>query len=618
MVTVTIDEKKFEVPDGTTVLRAAETAGVHIPTLCDHKSLTPYGGCRLCLVEVEGMRTLQPSCTLPVMPNMVVHTNTAKVKEARKFILTLIFSERNHFCMYCQVSGGDCELQNAAYAEGMDHWPLQPNWQPYAVDASHPYFVLDNNRCILCRRCVRACAELIGNFTLGIEERGANSYLVADLGTPLGESTCISCGSCVQVCPTGALIDRQSAYRGRVKESITAKSICTRCSVGCGIETIHRDNTISRIEGDWESEVNHGVLCGLGRFEPLAETRDRLVTSMVKKENSLKAARYEDAIASAITGLKSESVSALVSSSLSGEALYGFKKVFADGLKAASVGCIGENDFTTAASLKTNFKKPYESDLNVLEAADLIITIGADVIQNHQVVGFMLKRAQPFGKKLVVVGDPQSKIKEFADEFVTLNGKTGDSLQKAAASTFVKNAKQIAVLLGNDISGKPEEVASSLYDFFTSIKKSGKEVTIISLKGNANSYASYLMDLDKPVSFKSAKAAFIFLGEEEPSQKLMKEMENVPFLVVQAAYSSPLTARANVVIPAPIWSEQSGHYINLEGKIQKAEKVLEAPEGVVTYQSVLTDLAKAVNVKLDGEWTKALDKSLLVTELTGA
>ncbi len=619
MVTVTIDEKKFEVPDGTTVLRAAESAGVQIPTLCDHKSLTPYGGCRLCLVEVEGMRTLQPSCTLPVMPNMVVHTNTAKVKEARKFVLTLLFSERNHFCMFCQVSGGDCELQNAAYAEGMDHWPLQPNWQPYAVDASHPYFVLDNNRCILCRRCVRACAELIGNFTLGIEERGANSFLVADLGTPLGNSTCVSCGSCVQVCPTGALIDRQSAYRGRVKDSITAKSICTQCSVGCGIETIHRDNTISRIEGDWESEVNRGVLCGLGRFEPLAETRNRIATSMVKNDSALKAARYEDAIAAASAGLKTDGLTAMVSSSLPGEVLYAFKKVFSDGLKAASVGSIDEYAYNSASpSLKSVFKKPYESDLNAIESADLVITVGADVVQDHQVVGFMLKRSLPFGKKLVVVGDPQSKIKEFADEFVTLNGKTSDSLQKAADSDFVKKASKIAVVLGKDISGKADIVASNLFDFVAGLKKAGKEVSIISLKGNANAYAAYLYDLDKAVSFRGAKAAFVFLGEEEPSQKLMKEMENVPFLVVQAAYSSPLTARANVVIPAPIWSEQTGHYINLEGKIQKAEKVLEAPEGVVTYQSVLTDLAKAVNIKLDGEWTKALDKSLLVTELTGA
>ncbi|WP_298007077.1 2Fe-2S iron-sulfur cluster-binding protein, partial [Anaerolinea sp.] len=157
MVTLTIDGRTVEVPEGTTVLRAAEKAGIKIPTLCDHPHLQPFGGCRVCVVEVEGLRTLQPSCTLPVSQNMVVHTNTPKVLAARKFVLTLIFSDRNHFCPYCQVSGGDCELQNTALEMGMTHWDYQPAWKPYPVDASHPNLVIDHNRCILCRRCVRAC-----------------------------------------------------------------------------------------------------------------------------------------------------------------------------------------------------------------------------------------------------------------------------------------------------------------------------------------------------------------------------------------------------------------------------------------------------------------------------
>jgi formate dehydrogenase major subunit len=146
MVKLTIDGKSIEVTEGTTVLRAAEQADVFIPTLCDHPHLSPYGGCRLCLVEVEGFRTLQPSCTLPASNNMVIHTDTPKIHAARKLVLSLIFSERNHFCPYCQVSGGDCELQNNAYLEGMTHWPIQPNWQPYEVDASHPYIILEHTR----------------------------------------------------------------------------------------------------------------------------------------------------------------------------------------------------------------------------------------------------------------------------------------------------------------------------------------------------------------------------------------------------------------------------------------------------------------------------------------
>src|SRR6266498_5621274 len=166
MVQITINGKQIEVPEGTTVLRAAEMAGVTIPRLCDHKELTPYGGCRLCIVEVQGVRVPMASCTLPVNNGMVVNTETDAIKKSRKFVLSMLFSERNHFCQFCQVSGGDCELQNAAYHEEMTHWPIQPGWNNFPVDTSHPYFVLDNNRCILCRRCVRACAEMAGNFTL--------------------------------------------------------------------------------------------------------------------------------------------------------------------------------------------------------------------------------------------------------------------------------------------------------------------------------------------------------------------------------------------------------------------------------------------------------------------
>lgn len=618
MVTVTIDDKKFEVAEGTTVLRAAESAGIKIPTLCDHKTLAPYGGCRLCLVEVDGMRTLQPSCTLPVMPNMVVHTDTPKVKEARKFVLTLIFSERNHFCMYCQVSNGDCELQNSAYAEGMTHWSLQPNWTPFTVDASNPYFVLDNNRCILCRRCVRGCAELVGNFTLGIEERGSDSVLVADIGTPLGDSTCISCGTCIQLCPTGALIDRQSAYLGRAKDAIHTKSICTKCSIGCGIEVVHRDNNVSRIEGDWDADVNGGLLCKLGRFEPIAEARDRIVTPMVKKGDSLKAATYKEAVDAAGAALKSDSVAALVSPSLSAETLYDFKKIFADGIKNSTVATLDDAGYSKAVSgFASAAKKPFEASLSDLKAADCVVSIGADLIENHQVAGFFVKRAQPTGTRLVVVDEAENKLNEYADEIIQPKVNLVDAVAKIKSSKLVEAASNICVVIGKS-SLMTADAAKALLGVVEELKKAGKTVSLISLKGKANSYAAYLYQLDGQVDLKKASAVFIVLGEEEPSQRLLKNLEGVPFVAVVAAYASALTARADVVFPAPIWSETEGHYINLEGKIQSAVKVINPPEGILNYHEILEACAKSAGTKLDGDWKKGLSKNLLVTELIGA
>ena len=329
MVHLQIDGKSIEAPEGTTVLRAAEQAGIEIPRLCDHPALKPFGSCRVCLVEVQGMRTLQPSCTLPVSENMVVRTSTPAVTEARKFVLALIFSERNHFCPYCQMTGGDCELQNTALEHGMTHWPIAPAWKPFQVDASNPYILLEHNRCILCRRCVRACSDLVGMSTLGFEERGSQSMLTADLGKPLGQSSCISCGVCVQVCPTGTLTDRHAAYQGRDKTGEMVDTICIECGIGCGTSVFVRDNRVVRVDGDWQSEVSGGVLCKAGRFTLLDEKRDRVSVPMVRKDGKLVETSWEEAFRAAAGGLKSAPLQAVGSSRLSVEALYALKQLAA-------------------------------------------------------------------------------------------------------------------------------------------------------------------------------------------------------------------------------------------------------------------------------------------------
>ena len=394
MVNLTIDGKNIEVNEGTTVLRAAEAAGIEIPTLCDHPELTPYGGCRLCLVEVEGARTLQPSCTMPVSEKMVVKTTTDRVKEARKFVLTLLFSERNHFCPFCQESGGDCELQNSAYAEGMANWPLSPNFSTFGVDASGPYFILDNNRCILCRRCVRACGELVGNFTWGFEERGAKSYLVADYGVPLGESSCVSCGTCLQICPTGALIDRQSAYRGKCTQLTAVPSVCIGCSIGCPINVEVKDNQLVRIEGRWGEGASGGVLCKTGRFLPVEEKRERVLTPMVRKNGELKAATLEEALAALtkaikpLAGKNGSGVAAAASTRLPIEALSLFNQVFTDGLKSTMVTSL-EEGWPTAASavVADELKKSFEGNVEALDIADCVVVVNANLADNHQVTG---------------------------------------------------------------------------------------------------------------------------------------------------------------------------------------------------------------------------------------
>lgn len=639
MVNLTIDGKQIEVKEGTTVLEASRQAGIVIPTLCDHPELTPYGGCRLCLVEIEGARTLQPSCTMPASNNMVVKTDTEKIHEARKFVLTMIFSERNHFCPYCQVSGGDCELQNSAYAEGMTHWPIQPNWKPYPVDASHPYIVMEHNRCILCRRCVRACGELVGNFTLGFEERGAESALVADLGLPLGESTCISCGTCVQVCPTGALIDRWSAYLGKETDVDSTKTICLGCSIGCSIDVLTRDNRLVRIEGDWEGEINDGVICDVGRFLPMNEDRDRVLTPMVRKDGTLKAATWDDVLAVISEKAKASKgkVAGVASTRLSLEALDIFNQVCSE-LGVTSVGSTEEGLSTSQAfSILAKNGKPFEARFNDIKDASCFLTVGEDTTKDHQVVSFFVKRSLPAGAKLIQVSSVSTGFDNFANFTLRVSDdKIADFLKDFAgvvqsgtdyakvASKFgldektlkdagmaLKSTAKLAVILGSRYeSSDSASIAEAAADFTASLK--GK---LVSTKGNINSLGASQLKVNNPVSMNGAEVVLFAAADEKLTQALMKKFEKVPFLVVFSSYATPLTASADVVLPVMNWLEQDGHFLNFDGHLLEAHASLKANENVLSNVDSFGKLAGKLNITVSPAWENAL-KAPSVVEIS--
>jgi len=631
MIKLTIDGKTIEAQDGTTVLKAAEEAGLYIPTLCNHPQLTPYGGCRLCMVDVEGARTLQPSCTLPASNGMVVNTHTDKVLNARKFVLTLIFSERNHFCMYCPVSDGDCELQNRAYDEEMTHWDLQPNWQPFEVDASHPFIILDNNRCILCRRCTRACGELVGNFTLGFEERGANSLLVADYNVPLGESTCISCGTCVQICPTGALIDRQSAYQGKEIEVDHHIGVCVECSVGCQRDVLTRDNRLVRIEGEWDAVLNHGLLCDKGRFLPLEDDRARLLTPLVRKEGQMKAATWEEALNAIALGLgKGKGLAALASTRLPAEDLAVFKSIFADKLQAELVTSLEEGKATASlARMADKLGKQFESSLDYLKETDAVLALELDLVEEHQVPGFFIKRQIPEGTALIVADGKENKLA--ANAGVRLPLKAGEessfleSLLKAVesqsddeglnqAAGVLKAAEKPCIIYGKTFAEKADsKVLQNLLDLARTLG-----AALIGVKGEANSMAAAQLGLEAPFTPSGYQSAFVLLGDEDPSQKLVKRLEEIPFVVVQAAYSSQLSGSADVVLPVTMWAEQAGSYLSLDGRLQKLGQALDAPEGVLTSQAALLKVADALAVEPDTDWKASLKARVPTVEIQEA
>jgi formate dehydrogenase major subunit len=651
MIQINVDDRIYEVPEKITVLQAARLVGIDIPTLCDHPSLKPYGGCRLCVVEVEGIRTLQASCTLPVYNGMVVHTNTPKVGKARDFVLTMLFSERNHFCPFCQKTGGDCELQNAAYGQDMTHWPIQPNWEPYRLDTSHPYIVIDHNRCILCRRCVRACGELVGNYTLSIENRGANSLLIADNDLPFGQSSCVRCGTCLQICPTGALIDKQSAYLGLESDAEHVESICIGCSVGCGVDLVVRDNHLLRIDGNWDAPVNGGVLCEKGRFQPLQEKRQRIRTPLVRKGGELQPASWSVAlemVAAHLAPLKGgngDGIAALASTRLSAEALFAFKDLFANHLGSNMVASV-EEDATFDRWLDG---KPGAIGLEALKQADCVVVVGADLEKSHPVAGFFVKRNLAANTRLIVI-DPDPRVMANLANYhvqpkagcdaVLLQGimagiselgldqrdnpdrpaislerasrESGVSIEAIAAlSRIIGGARKVVIVAGKGITNRSDGVASqALAELAAQI---GAQA-LINVKGKANSFTAASYQLDRPFDPEGRSAAYLALGDDYPSQRLLQQLAGIPFLVLQASYVSELSNKADVVLPVGIWTEEAGHFMNMDGRLQSARQAIEAPDGLWSNLMVLQTLAGQLGAPTRNTWKEALYHGFPATE----
>jgi bidirectional [NiFe] hydrogenase diaphorase subunit len=227
-LSIRIDGEYVTAQEGQTILEVARASGKYIPTLCWLESLTPVGACRLCIVEVSGVNRLLPACTTPVQDGMSVTTHSEKLAAYRRIALEFLLSERNHQCSVC-VSNNHCELQSMAQRLGVNSVRYAYAFPKLPVDVSHQRYVLDHNRCILCTRCVRVCAEVEGAHVWEVGSRGIRSMLVCDMNKPWGESkSCTNCGKCVEVCPTGALAEKGFAVEEMVKRNSKVTRLASR------------------------------------------------------------------------------------------------------------------------------------------------------------------------------------------------------------------------------------------------------------------------------------------------------------------------------------------------------------------------------------------------------
>ena len=556
MVNITMNGQKVSAPPGSTILQAARQAGIDIPTLCDHPALIPIGACRICVVEVQGQRTLITACTFPITEGMVVETESPQVVSARKFILDMLFSERNHYCPFCEASG-DCELQNLGYRYGIDHWIYPTYTKPFPIDASHKHLIMEHNRCVLCGRCERACSDLTANHTVGLRNRGDATMVHCDANLPWGESSCISCGTCSQVCPTGAIFNRRSSFMGREAQTEHIKSTCSQCSIGCGTEIITRNGNVLRINGDWDAKVSGGRLCQYGRFDPLYDERERVTRPLLRRGGKLEPVSWDEAlqaVADRVGRVDAHEIGVLTSSNCTNEALYLLGKLFRQELKAANVGLLND----VAPKL---IDKP-QGSLAEIAGSDVILVVGANPVKDQPVSSFFIKRSVDKGARLVVVDGKDNGLAPFASMHLEMA-----DVNKAIE--IAERAEHPIVLYG---AGVTEEAAGAL-------KKLQGKAAFVALEPGVNTHAAVAFGLADGFKPSTVKVLYALLGEQDCDGKdVLKDVDKNAFIAVQASFISPLTEQADVVLPMAIWSERTGSLTNTEGRVQKVNKAVD-PSG---------------------------------------
>ncbi len=447
-VNITINGQKITARAGSTVLEAALEAGIDIPTLCYHPALPPEGACRVCLVEIEKQRTLQPACTFPVTEGMVVHTHSEKAVEARKFALELLLSDHPLDCMTCEMNG-NCELQALAYEYGIKETRFPGVQHAYPIDDSNPFIERDYNKCVLCRRCVRACNYMNGVEAIGVVYRGFQAKIGTAFDAGLQDSPCEFCGMCVEVCPTGALIPKQRKGKGREWEFEHVQTTCPYCGVGCQLDLNIKDNRIVQVRSVWDGPANHGLTCVKGRFGfDFVENPDRLTKPLIKKNGEFVEATWDEAldlVSSRLSEIKekhgSDAIGVLGSAKCTNEANYLLQKFTRQVIGTNNVDhCCRICHSSTAYALAAAFGSGAMTNSfeDIVNDAQVYFVIGSNITETHPVLGMRIRQEVKERDAKLIVCDPREiPIADFATLYIRHKSGTDIALLNGIMNVLI-------------------------------------------------------------------------------------------------------------------------------------------------------------------------------------
>lgn len=481
-----------------TILELAQESGIDIPMLCHDRYLNPIGACRICLVEDERSGALFASCVTPIAPGMVINTHSPRVMHHRKTIVELMLASHPDSCMVCD-KGNRCQLRQLASDMSIGFVELQRIPQLAAIEEVNPFIERDMSKCILCAKCIRADQELVVEGAIDYFQRGFITKPATLNDLPLEGSECTFCGTCVSVCPTGALMEKDRTYRGTTKT--TVPTICPFCGCGCSLCLEVKGNHIVRVTPDKHDSANHGTLCVRGHYGcDFIHSPERLTKPLVKSNGDFEEVSWEQALELVANELERirdkhgpQSLAVLSSSKGTNEENYLLQR-FARCVLGTNNIDNGSRLYDSATRIGLGSSIGYAGttkELSGLEQSEVILVVGADPTSSAPIVGYAIKRAVKYkGAKLIYIDPRQAKLSSFAhlwlqpkvgtevvllnslakviieeglidEEFITRRTDNFEALAKSLQKYSLQYAQDITGIRGDEIQATAQLYAAA-------------------------------------------------------------------------------------------------------------------------------------------------------------